>query len=167
MVSPSWNSSWSQSSPVSVLSSATCCFRVCKSHPTRIMSQPSVGVTSWSSVLPRLPTTSGCSHDISERSAAEREVSLRSRLTFCRFAGCWSSVICSWDSRRMVRAVAVLLLLILPEYALAQRRPYGSECERWLQEQANAERTKKPRGRLEPPKDCGVTPPQLTQPSAP
>src|SRR5678810_31650 len=67
MASPSWDSSCSQSSPVSVFNSATCCFRVCKSHPTRIMSQPSVGVTSWYSPRPRLPATSGCSHDISER----------------------------------------------------------------------------------------------------
>src|SRR5262249_54771279 len=66
MASPSWDSSWSQSSPVAVFSSATCCFRVCKSHPTKIMSQPSVGVTSWYSPRPRLPAASGCSHDISD-----------------------------------------------------------------------------------------------------
>src|SRR5678809_1306084 len=70
MASPSWDSSCSQSSPVSVFNSATCCFRVCKSHPTRIMSQPSVGVTSWYSPRPRLPATSGCSHDISKWTAA-------------------------------------------------------------------------------------------------
>src|SRR5678815_2697750 len=72
MASPSWDSSWSQSSPVSVFSSATCCFRVCKSHPTRIMSQPSVGVTSWYSPRLRLPATSGCSHDISRRYTMRR-----------------------------------------------------------------------------------------------
>jgi hypothetical protein len=54
------------------LSSATCCFRVCKSHPTRIMSQPSIGVTSWPSAQQRLPATSGCSHDISNGSAARQ-----------------------------------------------------------------------------------------------
>src|SRR4029434_9863144 len=75
MASPSWDSSWSQSSPVSVFSSATCCFRVCKSHPTRIMSQPSVGVTSWYSPRPRLPATSGCSHDINEAQGSEAEQS--------------------------------------------------------------------------------------------
>src|SRR4029450_1576787 len=53
--------------PVSVLSRATCCLRVCKSHPTRIMRSASLCVTSWYSARPRLPATSGCSHDISER----------------------------------------------------------------------------------------------------
>ena len=35
-----------------------CCFRVCKSHPTRIMSSASIGVTSWYSARPRSRT--GC-----------------------------------------------------------------------------------------------------------
>src|SRR4030095_9394252 len=64
-----WDASWSRSSPVVVLSSATCCLRVCKSHPTRIMSSASICVTSWYSAGPRLPATSGCSHDISGRDA--------------------------------------------------------------------------------------------------
>jgi hypothetical protein len=51
--------------------SATCRFRVCKSHPTRIMSSASPGVTSWYSARPRLPATRGCSHDISDGSLSQ------------------------------------------------------------------------------------------------
>jgi hypothetical protein len=58
-------------SPVSVLSRATCCLRVCKSHPTRIMSSASICVASGYSARPRLPATSGCSHDISEPQGRE------------------------------------------------------------------------------------------------
>src|SRR5262249_39460269 len=51
-------------SPVSMSRTATCCFRVCKSQPTRIMSSAAMPMTSCAPASPRLSTTRCGSHDI-------------------------------------------------------------------------------------------------------